>query len=110
MTEFEIAWLAGLLEGEGSFILYSWKGRPKYHCPRIQLTMTDKDVIEKVSNLLSTTLYGPYKYGVSKKETYQIQVNGKAAIPILEKILPYMGERRSIKIKGLLTYKDTYAD
>jgi hypothetical protein len=48
-AEFELYWLAGLLEGEGSFV----KGPPsRPNCPIVQLAMTDGDVVERAARLL----------------------------------------------------------
>ena len=53
LTLKEIAWLAGLLEGEGSFGAYV-KGSQS---PCIQFSMCDKDVLERAANMLG----GPVK-------------------------------------------------
>lgn len=47
MTIAEIAWLGGLLEGEGCFISGSTSA-----CPRIILQMSDKDVVDRVAAYL----------------------------------------------------------
>lgn len=106
MTEIDIAWLAGFLEGEGSFIAYTWKGRPTYYAPRIQVVSTDIDVMEKACKIMGSKLYGPYCYMEGKKKHWQTQVNNKKAAEIMLLILPFMGERRSIKIKELLSLKE----
>lgn len=46
ISEFDLAWLIGILEGEGSF--YANK---KPQPPRVSVNMTDKDIIEKVAKL-----------------------------------------------------------
>ena len=49
MKETDLTWLAGLLEGEGSFL----KAPPSDpNCPRISLEMTDKDVVERAALLM----------------------------------------------------------
>jgi hypothetical protein len=48
------AWLAGLLEGEGSFITYR-DGRLSY--PVIKVEMCEQEVIQRVADLLKTHLW-----------------------------------------------------
>ncbi len=51
--EYELLWLAGILEGEGYFHLYNnhASNGKTYQYARICLGMTDKDVIEKVCSM-----------------------------------------------------------
>ncbi len=92
-----VAWLAGLLEGEGCFDL---KGRS----PRIQLRMTDKDVMDRAATLTGGKVNGPYDQKGGTKSIYQMQLLRKELVrPVLEAILPFMGERRADKIEQLLT-------
>ena len=57
VNEINIAWLAGLLEGEGSFQLDN-RSAKRYQkstvllSPILKISMTDKDVIKKVANML----------------------------------------------------------
>jgi hypothetical protein len=104
MTDIEIAWLAGLLEGEGSFY-HSWTCGNPY--PRIYVCSTDKDVIEKVANLMNSKVHlrseRSLKLGWSTQWATSLQ--GRKATNIMKAILPYMGERRSSKIRSLLDYE-----
>ena len=50
----DLHWLAGLLEGEGSFL----KPLPSEQLrPIVQVHMTDKDVMDHLARLLGTTVY-----------------------------------------------------
>ncbi len=98
MSEQDLYWLAGLLEGEGSFVCYS--------SPTIQLGMTDKDVVEKAANLMNTTMK---TYPAAKKHwktRYHANLHGQDAIVLLSKLLPLMGNRRSDQIKTVLQKAD----
>lgn len=102
MKSTDIAWLAGLLEGEGTFGIQKtggYKGTIK-----IGLQMTDKDTVEKASDLLGGTLWGPHgPYGVSKQVTYQTSIFGTKAASWMMTVYSLMGERRQEKIRSLLT-------
>lgn len=104
----DIAWLAGLLEGEGSFML---KTKRSYNGTiSISLQMTDKDIVERCATILKTKVYGPYtskqkkKNGEVKKETYLLSIFGTSAASWMMTLYPFMGERRKQKIENLLNH------
>lgn len=94
MSEGELYWLAGLLEGEGCFAI-----RGTGHNPVIQLIMTDLDVVIRAAKIM-----GSHKVIKTKQDSrggkslYRTVVYGSVAISLMKKLLPLMGERRSIKI------------
>jgi len=101
MTTIDIAWLAGLLEGEGSFAFS--KG------PAIQVLMTDEDIISKARSLMSPTA----KIGIETRENcktrYYFSVSGSLAIQWMMTIYPFMGRRRREKIREIiLKWKQMY--
>lgn len=101
MTEVELAWLAGLLEGEGSFL------KPSPCEPtsvRIAVEMTDKDVIDKVSKLWNIRYCQTRKrrQNLNHKPTYRIQIKGRRAAELMVKLKPLMGERRQQQIQEAL--------
>lgn len=95
MTLFEIYWLAGIIEGEGTIV--SNNGYP-----RIKVFMTDKDVIERVSKLLKSKVNGPYMNNKSIKPVYGATLCGKKAHGVLMTIYSILGVRRQEKIKEVL--------
>jgi len=98
MTDIQIAWLAGLLEGEGCFRF------DKRNSPKIQLQMTDEDVVKRVARMLSVNARAePWRgsrYG--SKTMWRVDVFGDKAIEIMHLILPFMGERRFSKIESVI--------
>lgn len=50
MSQEDIAWLAGLVEGEGSFFIHQARG--DYYYPTFKIMMTDEDVIMEVQRVL----------------------------------------------------------
>jgi hypothetical protein len=53
LTGNRLSWLAGLLEGEGSFVAGKLS---KARQPRIAVAMTDRDIIERVANMLDVSV------------------------------------------------------
>lgn len=94
-THEDRVWLAGLLEGEGTFDLH----RGKY--PRIRVGMTDRDVVGRAATLLGSRVrcsLRPAPYAA----TWHAEVSGRRAAAVMAEILPYMGARRSSKIAEVL--------
>jgi hypothetical protein len=94
-TLIDIAWLAGLIEGEGSF---QWNSSPT-----IQMSMTDKDVMERVAILCD---YPIRTYKPRGKSTYKavwsIRIAGARAAAWMMTLYAFMGIRRRAKIAELL--------
>lgn len=88
-------WLAGLLEGEGTFGFHKK--------PMITLEMTDKDVVERVSELFGTSVMFLPKRQDNWKDTYKVRVTGKKAVIIMMDIRHIMGSRRQGKIDEILS-------
>ncbi len=88
-TSLRLAWLAGLLEGEGTFL------RPPPstpNCPIVACRMTDRDVVERVAACFGTKVLAIDK-GRYRTE-YAATIKGSRAIEIMADIRPLMGNRR----------------
>lgn len=94
----DIAWAAGLIEGEGCFTVHS-----KHH-PYFLLDMCDLDVLEKFHSVFpNTTLRGPYTDGKRPdyKPRYRVDAFGPKCIEIMDIVYPYLCSRRQAKITEL---------
>ena len=103
-----IEWLAGLLEGEGCFTTTKSGSGNFYTTPLLSLCMTDCDVVDTASALM-TTLGGrrinrALRHLPSGKTAYQAQTTGLPAIKIMVAVLPYLGQRRTRDIQRLITH------
>lgn len=102
MSEIEIAWAAGLLEGEGCFRLKTGTNRPT-----IQVQMTDLDVLERLQSLFGGSIREMSKRKEHWKDCWVWYLDGKNAADTMKLVLPHMMSRRSEKIKSvLLTYSE----
>ena len=108
MPDKDLFWLVGILEGEG------WFGTNKrthtlksgevktYIEPVVHLQMTDKDVVERVGELIGSPVRTHQARG-NRKLLYRVSINGKKrAHPLMEQLLPHMGERRQERIREIL--------
>lgn len=95
MNRDDLIWLAGLLEGEGTFDLH----RGKY--ARIRVGMTDRDVVGRAASLMGTSIRMSIST-MGHKSTYHAEMSGARAEALMRELLPYMGARRSSKIGDIL--------
>lgn len=98
-TKAELAWLAGLLEGEGSFTLLRVRGTGPRNRPVIKVAMTDLDVVQRARDIAGFGVVStarPNKKGCVM-HAWQ-SMDRELAPKLMRKLLPYMGERRSRQI------------
>lgn len=97
----DIYWLAGFVEGEGSFSIH------KPHSLRITIQTTDEDVMLKAAQLLNVRLKGPFNYNKGYKPTWRIQFNGSLAAGWMMIFYKLMGTRRKQQIRKCLAFWKT---
>ena len=109
----ELSWLAGFLDGEGSFGLYTqtssyWrktrKGTKYTLYPKISVGSTDKDLVEKAAEIMDTKVFkkaAQSKYS-DAKPFWQFSIQGVKAIKWMRKLAPLLCARRRNKIIEIL--------
>lgn len=95
-SDVETAWLAGLLEGEGTFCSF-WGHQSGGRVLRsyVSLEMSDLDIVRRAAEMTgcrTVVEIAPRKPG--RKTTYQISLRGAEAIALMLRVEPLMGERR----------------
>lgn len=107
MNDADVIWLAGLLEGEGSFgVINFGNGSRGYGSAAISLNMKDRDVVERAAALMeATSIHEAKPKKAHWSTTYQFKITGKKAIRIMQLILPYMGKRRSEAIMDCIDHE-----
>jgi len=98
MTTLHIAWLAGLLEGEASFMRRNGS-------PSIKIQLTDRDVLDRAASILGGTVgrnsYQP-KGKATYKPVYHLSIHGMRAIAWMMTLYPMLGVRRRKKVREIL--------
>jgi len=110
MSQLELAWAAGLFEGEGYIGIQSRAGERKYKSNYwyIGIGMTDEDVIKRFADLfnLNYTTRVRANEKSSKnyfKDLYVVRTSKRAKVKeIVDALLPFMGERRRSKMEEFL--------
>lgn len=100
VTDLELGWLAGLLEGEGSF-LHPAPSSPK--APTVAIVSTDRDIVERVAALMGVKYICTTRRNTERwKVSYKTQLKGSRAIALMRQLRPLMGERRGARIDAIL--------
>lgn len=101
-TDAEIAWAAGLFEGEGCFHITKTPWGSKV--PTLSIQMTDRDVLEKFQRIVdSAGVSGPVDRGPRRKLMYKIDVAERAAVKrVTTAFLPWLCERRKVRALEVL--------
>lgn len=101
-NEIDLAWAAGLIEGEGCFTWHSDGKRPYF-----LLDMCDIDVLQKFKTIFPETNFrGPYMHKTkqNQKPRYRIDAYGDKCRHIMQTVYPWLGERRKAKIEELIAH------
>ncbi len=93
----QLAWLAGLLEGEGTFLCPP-PSLP--NCPIVACRMTDRDIVERVAACFGTKVLAIDR-GRYRTE-YATTVKGSRAVTFMTDIRPLMGSRRQLAIEAAI--------
>lgn len=95
-----LGWLAGLLEGEGSF---KWKKRPGREAqPQISIQMCDEDVIRRLAAVWNSAVARREPKHSHWSPSWETSIGGRKAFLVMRAVLPIMGERRAAKIREIM--------
>ncbi|HEX7298453.1 MAG TPA: hypothetical protein VF257_05570 [Solirubrobacteraceae bacterium] len=99
---YELHWLAGLLEGEGSFMV----GPPSSpRPPVISVNMNDEDIMERLGRIFGRKIHVITPRNQRCQTSYQLRVKGGDAVRWMTLLRPLMGSRRQAQIaRALASY------
>ena len=96
----DLAWLAGLMEGEGSF----FPGSPSSpNLPVMQVAMIDEDVVTRAAALLGVKTLRVGARREEWKATYVARVRGAPAVAWMMALRPHLGRRRRAQVDRALS-------
>ncbi|KKM86268.1 hypothetical protein LCGC14_1280670 [marine sediment metagenome] len=87
----DIAWLGGLLEGEGCF------GFSEKKYPNISVGMTAEDTITKVADMWDVRIH-------KSRNCWKTQINGAYAISWMMTLYPFLGRCRKDTITEIIKF------
>lgn len=100
-SEPDLYWLAGILEGEGTF-LAGPPSAPSVPCIRVE--MTDADVVERVAGMFDRTMQRHAQRPGHTKPTASTTVKGASAVQLMRVIRPVLGERQRARVDVVLAH------
>lgn len=107
MRDADLAWAAGFLEGEGCFGFYGGKrsrGGMRTAALLVSACQNQSEPLERLQNIFG----GVISHSASR---YEWRLNGHAAAPAMEALLPEMSERRQNAIlEALKRHYDKQAE
>ena len=98
LTEFELGWLVGLIEGDGTL---TFDGKHAV----VALKITDLDTAQRFARLLRTTVSGPYHYEgqqLGPKPYYMTKTAGRRAREFMASSASHFSMRRQEQITNII--------
>lgn len=95
----DLQWLAGLLEGEGSF-LRPVPSSPR--CPAVRLEMCDQDVVDHAARILQRAVTPVAPRRSKYRPSYVTVIRGRPAIGLMVELAPLMSDVRRGQIRRAL--------
>jgi hypothetical protein len=111
----QVAWAAGILEGEGCFSICTRKTAKHDHKTlAVHCEMTDEDVVRKLHSVFQVGTVVERKNMSGRRDTRTRKItfiwsvqNHKGISEVCNLILPHMGARRKQKILELIEYVES---
>lgn len=101
-----MAWAAGLFEGEGSIILDKGEGRRLYATPRMQMNTTDEDVALRIQKILGGRV-SPCPQKPPRKHQWRWAIQGYEVVTYLHsQFSPWLGHRRNQRFREVIAACD----
>jgi intein/homing endonuclease len=98
----EYAYLAGIIDGEGSILLSKNNKSDKFRKPVISVTSTSEELILYLKFTFGGNIVNQKIYKDHHKKSWIWKLRNKAAINLLSSILPFMKEKEKIRRAKLL--------
>lgn len=106
----DLAWAAGLFEGEGSACLTAARKTRARRYLLLQVMMTDEDVLRRFHAVVGVgNVTGPYQYVAAHSPKWKWQASGEAARLLASDphFFDHLGERRRARITEVLAHVDS---
>ena len=101
MDECDLHWVAGFLEGEGSFFANK---QNRGMVPTIKADNSDPECLERLRTLLGGSMQeqAPRSSRIGSSTAYQWRVVGLIAIQTMQDLRPLMSRKRQVQIDNCL--------
>jgi hypothetical protein len=96
-TEREVAWAAGLFEGEGTMTLNGVS-----RSPRVKLSMVDRDIVQRFHRIVGVGQTCEWNDGKNQPQLCWYSGAKNSVRIVIEMFLPYFGVRRKQRAAQVL--------
>lgn len=106
--EIELAWAAGFLDGEGSFLFIirsDDRGRGRL---TVQASQSDIRPLEKLISILGGRIYGPYSHAIGKPYWEWRIGTEETVLATFDILLPYLSEPKQEQIAVALAQREAH--
>jgi hypothetical protein len=94
-----LAWVAGIVEGEGCIRLGDNNGGTT-KALTLHVNMTDPDIVRRLQTITGCgRFYGPYDHGSGKQMYSWKSTRSQETYAVLMALLPWLGERRTARVQ-----------
>ncbi len=106
----DVAWAAGLFEGEGCLTWHSVPDTVAGRRFKVSIGSNDKDVLDKFAALFPVgKVRGPYKDGKGRRVSWQYQCTiAEHVYAVVVALYPWLCSRRKARIEQFLTLFKQY--
>lgn len=95
-TEFEIGWITGLFEGEGSV---GFSCGSKCPHPILRIANTNLDILKKAQTIIGGSIYNKPEDGINHKDCYDLCLHGSRALfNTLRMLLPNLIVKEAVTV------------
>lgn len=106
ITDAEISYLAGIIDGEGTIGIR--KQSERIYQIRLLVNNTSEELIEYLKENYGGKKLGPYKQKGNNKDIFEWVCSGKEAIKIIKRILPYLVIKQLQAELAIKAFDDTF--
>lgn len=101
--DYELAWCAGIIDGEGSIMLN--KGKSSMTYPTVSVSSTSVEILQKLKDLFGGCLVSKKTYENHHKQSYSWSLVYNKALEFLKVVRPFLVEKEKIRRADLLLSK-----
>lgn len=99
LTDTEAAWLAGLIDGEGTVTVTRHKASNKFKSPQVSVSSTSYELLRTTVDMTGLGFISQKKkYQEHHRQSYHWQISsGTQAVDLLKQLLPFLRESKKWK-------------
>ena len=102
MENNDLAYAAGLMDGEGTVTLTKYRAADKFRTPSATMSSTTLCLLEFMQNSFGGHIVNHKTYKAHHKQSWSWQLRGDSTLEFLKLVLPFMREPAKIRRANLL--------